>query len=182
MNIFKNKQEEKFMNIYYLYVDEIYQFIYLRTGMSEATAEDLTQDIFIDVYKGISKFRGLSSERTWIFKIAKNKLNDFYRKHYNSKFKLIEFNENIIESLNDQSQDIQKNMETAFEKEKIRECLNNLPEQYRIILVLKYIDEKTIKELAVIFNKTPKAIESHLQRAKNAFIKNYLQVQKKEEL
>ena len=48
-----------------------------------------------------------------------------------------------------------------------------MPEQYKIVLVLKYIDGKTVKEIAVIVGKSPKAIESILQRAKNAFVKSY---------
>jgi len=141
--------------------------------MSKALAEDITQDIFMDVYRGISGFKGLSSERTWIFKIARNKLNDFYRKQYSPKFEVVEIDDYMTEYLDDPSQDIQELMIKSFEREKVRACLNGLPEQYRIVLVLKYIDEKTVKEIAAIVEKSPKAIESILQRAKNAFIKSY---------
>ena len=79
MSIFKNEQENKFIQTYRLYVDEIYQYVYLRTGMNKALAEDITQEIFVDVFKGMSSFKGLSSERTWIYKITKNRLNDFYQ-------------------------------------------------------------------------------------------------------
>lgn len=45
--------EQKFISIYKAYVDEIYQYIFLRTGYDVSLAEDLTQDIFLEVYKGI---------------------------------------------------------------------------------------------------------------------------------
>lgn len=48
------------------------------------------ENIFMDVYRGISGFKGLTSERTWIFKIARNKLNDFYQKQYSPKFEVVE--------------------------------------------------------------------------------------------
>ena len=67
----------------------------------------------------------------------------------------------------------------SFEREKVRDCLNGLPEQYKIALILKYIDEKTVKEIAAIVGKSPKAIESILQRAKNAFIKSYMKYDKR---
>lgn len=51
--------EQKFISIYKAYVDEIYQYIFLRTGYDVSLAEDLTQDIFLEVYKGINGFRGL---------------------------------------------------------------------------------------------------------------------------
>lgn len=179
MSIFKDEREQKFISVYHSYVDEIYQYVYLRTGMIKALAEDITQDIFMDIYKGLSGFKGLCSERTWVFRIAKNKLNDFYRKQYSPKFEVIEIDEYLAEHLNDPSQDIQEIMIKSFERERVRACLNGLPEQYRIVLVLKYIDEKTVKEIATIVDKSPKAIESVLQRAKNAFIKSYANNEKR---
>lgn len=179
MSVFKDEREQKFISVYHSYVNEIYQYVYLRTGMSKVLAEDITQDIFMDVYKGISGFKGLSSERTWIFKIARNKLNDFYRKQYSPKFEVVEIDDHMTEYLDDPSQDIQELMIKSFEREKVRTCLNGLPEQYRIVLVLKYIDEKTVKEIAAIVEKSPKAIESILQRAKNAFIKSYTKYERR---
>lgn len=54
----------------------------------------------------------------------------------------------------------------AFEQEAVRACLSALPQQYKIILTLKYMDEKSIKEIALLTGKSPKAIESVLHRAK----------------
>lgn len=179
MSIFKDEREQKFISVYHSYVSKIYQYVYLRTGMNKALAEDITQDIFVDVYRGMSGFKGLSSERTWVFKIARNKLNDFYRKQYSPKFEMVEIDDYMAEYLEDPSQDIQELLIKSFEREKVRACLNGLPEQYRIVLVLKYIDEKTVKEIASIVEKSPKAIESILQRAKNAFIKSYAGYEKR---
>lgn len=179
MSVFKEEREQKFISVYHSYVNEIYQYVYLRTGMKKALAEDITQDIFMDVYRGMSGFKGLSSERTWIFKIARNKLNDFYRKQYSPKFEMVEIDDYMAEYLEDPSQDMQELLIKSFEREKVRACLNGLPEQYRIVLVLKYIDEKTVKEIASIVEKSPKAIESILQRAKNAFIKSYAGYEKR---
>jgi RNA polymerase sigma-70 factor (ECF subfamily) len=71
----------------------------MRAGLNQAAAEDITQEVFTDVYKGLSGFKGLCSERTWVFKIARNKLNDFYRKQYNSGFELVEIDDNMTEQL-----------------------------------------------------------------------------------
>ena len=182
MSIYKNEQENKFIQIYRQYVDEIYQYVFLRTGMSKVLAEDMTQEIFVDVFKGISSFRRLSSERTWIYKIAQNKLNDFYRKQYRSKFEMINFDTIQYEQFEDPSQDIQELMIKSFEREKVQSCLDGLLEQYKIVLILKYIDEKRVKDIASILGKSPKAIESILQRAKNAFMKAYEEYEKKEGL
>lgn len=180
MSIFSEEREQKFIVTYRQYVDEIYQYVYLRTGLNKSSAEDITQDIFLDVYRGLLGFKGLCSERTWIYKITKNKLNDFYRKQYSSKFEFIEIDETMSDQLYDPSQDIQEAMLQNFEREKVHICLNKLSEQYRIVLVLKYIDDKSVKNIASIFGKSPKAIEGILQRAKRAFIKNYKAYDEKE--
>ena len=121
--------------------------------------------------KGISGFKGLSSERTWIFKIARNKINDFYRKQYSPKFEVVEIDDYMTECLDDPTQDIQELMIKSFEREKVRACLNGLPEQYRIVLVLKYIDEKTVKEIATIVEKSPKGYRKHFAASQKCFYK-----------
>lgn len=176
------EQEKKFISAYHLYVDEIYQYVYLRIGWNQEVAEDLTQEIFMEVYRGYSRFRGLCSERTWIFKIARNKLNDFYRKQYSQKFEFVELSHALEEGFADSSQDIEEGMIRSLEREKVRECLNALPVQYQIVLVLKYMDEKSVKEIAAIVGKSPKAVESILQRAKKAFIGSYANYEEKEGL
>lgn len=47
----KTEQDQKFISVYRAHVDEVYQFIYLRTGLNQTVAEDVTQDIFTEVYK-----------------------------------------------------------------------------------------------------------------------------------
>lgn len=182
MSIFNDDREQKFISVYRTYIDEIYQYVYLRTGLNQAITEDISQEIFLDVYKGLSGFKGLCSERTWVFKITKNKLNDFYRRQYSQKIELIEIDSQFAEQLNDPSQNIQEAMIKTFEREKVRDCLNGLLEQYKRVLILKYIDEKSVKDIALIVGKSPKAIESILQRAKIAFIKSYTQYEEKEGL
>lgn len=133
----------------------------------------LTQDIFLEVYKGINGFRGLCSERTWVFKIAKNRLFDFYRKQYSQPSDTIPIDGNLIEQISDYNQDLEEYLQTTYESQRVRECLRQLPQQYKIVLLLKYIEEKRVKETAQILDKSPKSVESMLQRARGAFINLY---------
>ena len=173
MNGAYNQKEEKFILLYQNTVDEVYQYVFLRVGFDVSTAEDITQDIFLDVLKGLNGFKGLCSERTWIFRIAKNKLYDFYRKQYNQKTIVVEIDDRIAEQIDDQAQNVEQWLELAFESQAVIDCLNSLPHHYKTTLLLKYIDGKSIKQIADIAGKSPKAIESLLQRAKTAFIVRY---------
>jgi RNA polymerase sigma-70 factor (ECF subfamily) len=152
-------------------MDEVYQFIHTRSGYDTPVTEDITQDIFLDVFKGLNKFRGLCSERTWVYRIARNKLSDFYRKQYSQEYEICDLDEAL--QIPDTSQDIDIQMEQSFEARFVRECLGKLPIQYRIILLMKYVDSKSISQIAEIINKSYKATESLLQRAKKTFIKEY---------
>ena len=175
----KTERDKKFISIYQAHVDEVYKFVYLRTGANKSIAEDLTQEIFLEVYKGLSRFKGLSSERTWVFRIAKNRLNDFYRKQYRSMFESVCIDVVLDDQLVDTGQDIQENQIKSFEQETVRASLSALPKQYEIVLTLKYMDEKNTNEIALLLGKSPKAIESLLRRAKDTFIKIYAEIEEK---
>jgi len=180
MDMAKNRKEEKFISLYRDLVDEIYRYVFLRTGMDRALAEDMTQEIFLDVFKGLGKFKGLCSSRTWIFRIAKNKLFDFYRKQYRQKIEFVDLDDPLSGGLSDPEQDTEKLMEAALESQMVCDCLNRIPEHYRITLILKYVDGKSVKQIAELTDKSSKAIESLLHRAKNAFIQEYRLALKKE--
>nr|WP_320024441.1 RNA polymerase sigma factor [uncultured Acetobacterium sp.] len=174
----KEISEEQFKKIYTQYVDEIYQYIFLRTGLNSEIAEDLTQDVFMDVFKGLKQFKGLCSERTWVFKITKNKVNDFYRKHYRQCLEPIHIEDVLTAEISDPKQDLDAFMEKSFTSECIMDCLNQLPEHYKAVLLLKYIDGRSVREIASITDKSVKAIENILLRAKAGFIKAYQSVKK----
>lgn len=53
----ENLKEEKFIALYRTYVNEIYRYIFLRTGLDAARAEDITQDIFLDVLIGLGRVK-----------------------------------------------------------------------------------------------------------------------------
>lgn len=170
MKAFKTGKEQKFIAVYHSYVDEVYRFIYARSGFDAALAEDVTQDIFLDVFKGLDRFKGFSSERTWIFRIAQNKLNDFYRRQYRRGESLVI---DDAAQLADFEQTPEKLTEKIFERRLVQACLDCLPLHYRMLLLMKYGDGKSVKEIAAMIGKTAKATESMLQRAKGAFRKEY---------
>lgn len=156
----KTEQDQKFISVYRAHVDEVYQFIYLRTGLNQTVAEDVTQDIFTEVYKGLSGFRGLSSERTWVFRIARNRLNDFYRQQYRPAFESVSMDDGLAEQFEDTGQDVQKMQINAFEQEAVRACLSALPQQYKIILTLKYMDEKASRRLHCLPGSRPRRLKA----------------------
>ena len=58
MNQAKESKTQNFISVYNNHIDEIYQYVLLRTGFDVPLAEDITQDIFLDVFKGLRSFKG----------------------------------------------------------------------------------------------------------------------------
>jgi len=170
-------KEHAFVKIYHAYIDEVYQYVFLRTGLEPSLAEDITQEIFLDVFKGFDKFRGLCSERTWLFKITRNKVYDYYRKQYKQFLETTCIDAENSVQISDSKQDIEFLIQKSHKSKCVLECLNSLPQHYKLILLLKYVDGRSVKEIAHITDKSNKSIDSVLQRAKSAFSKHYRMIQ-----
>ena len=171
MSLREIEKEQRFVRLYEAYADEIYQFIHVRSGFNLTVTEDITQDIFICILNGLDGFRGISSERTWIYRIAKNKLNDFYRRQYRSRIGTCDMIEAGL--VCDPVQDIDDQIEKSLEVRRIRTCLARMPLHYKTALLMKYMDGKSVRQIAEIVNKSQKATESMLQRARETFIQTY---------
>jgi RNA polymerase sigma-70 factor (ECF subfamily) len=135
-------------------------------------AEDIAQEVFLEVFKSISKFKGDSKLSTWIFRIATNKSLEFIRKK-NTK-KRFGFMQRImgVEIPVDQT-----NYFTEFDhpgilmenKEKsatIFKAIDTLTESQRVIFTLAKIDGKSYQEIVEITGKSLSSVESTLFRAK----------------
>lgn len=78
-----------FEELYQKYHSEVFQFlVYLMRNKEQA--EDLVQEVYIRVLKSYKHFEGRSSEKTWLFSIARNVAIDFFRKQKGWKMKLLE--------------------------------------------------------------------------------------------
>jgi len=135
-------------------------------------AEDIAQDVFLEVFKSIHKFKGNSKLSTWIYRIATNKSLEFIRKK--STKKRFAF----LQSLTGNDFEIDKTnyfteinhpgivLEQKETSETLFLAINQLPEAQRIVFTLNKIDDKSYKEISEITNKSISSIESLLFRAK----------------
>ncbi len=130
-------------------------------------AQELTNDVFLEAIDSVSVLKKEESTMAWIYRIAHNKMVDFYR---NRKIKSIILSQmpflQIVASEINQP-------EFQFEKNKIRDkiesALHSLSQKYQKILMLHYEERISVKELARIFNLSFKATESLLFRARQSF-------------
>ena len=176
----ESEKEQRFSKLYVIYIDEIYHYVFLRTGLDKVTTEDIAQEIFFDVFKGLDRFKGLCSERTWVYRITKNKVSDFYRTKYRQCIETCGISDEMADQMIDSGQNVEMRIEASFQSQQILECLKQLPDHYKMTLLLKYVEGKSTSEIAKMTEKSDKAVESILQRAKAAFIRAYQKIQEGE--
>lgn len=165
-----NQDEVALIKLFKQYKKVIFTFIFHKLNNYQL-AEEITQDVFIDFIENLSDFQSKCSIKTYLFSIAKNKIIDVIRKKKIKKILFSALPQYIVESLktiliNDE---IEKN-ELA---EKIKQVFNKLPNDYQVILRLKYIEGEKVLTIANLLSLKFKAAESLLYRARKAFIQIY---------
>lgn len=134
-------------------------------------AEDLAQEVFIEVYKSIGSFRGDSKLSTWIYRIAVTKSLDFLRKQ-NTKKRFAVFTSFIgLSPGNDKSAGISYdqpgvNIENKERSIVVFKAIDKLPENQKAAFTLSKIEELSQEEIAKILNTTVSAVQSLIHRAK----------------
>ena len=137
-------------------------------------AEDVAQEVFLEVFKSITKFKGNSKLSTWIYKITTNKCLEFIRKRNAKKrFAFLQFsigadtpvdNTNYFTEINHPGI-ILENKEAT---ERIFKAINTLPENQRVVFTLAKIDGKSYQEIVEITGKSLSSVESIMFRAKKS--------------
>lgn len=130
-------------------------------------AQELTNDVFLEAIDSLSILKREESTMSWLYRIAHNKMVDFYRKRKIKSILLsqLPFLQIVAAEINQP--------EFQYEKDKIRDrieaTLHNLSNRYQKILRLHYEKQIPVKELAKKFNLSFKATESLLFRARQRF-------------
>ena len=168
----KKINEENFKEIYEENFNYVYSFVAIRLAANKEATEDIVQEIFISAMKGMSSYKGTSSYKTWLCGIAKNKILNYYRNNIrkegfagSEELNYVEDNQNI--------ELVVMNLET---RKAILQTLNKLKPIYKYVLILKYIDDYSVNDIAKGLCKTPRSIDGMLQRAKNSFKKEFMKM------
>ncbi len=142
------------------YGDALYGFLYARVGGHAPVAEDLLQETLIEAVRSASTFRGESSLKTWLCAIARRRLS----RHYEAERRaaVVRAGLSIVPddvSTHDRSADIER-------RDEVTRALGALPPLHRQVLVLKYLDDRSVEEIATELGRSRVQVQSLLQRAR----------------
>ncbi len=130
-------------------------------------ANEVTQETFLAAWQGLPRFRGEARFSTWLYRIAYNcALKQLEQRNRDQALQLAiqvkQANQRI-----DNDEHLGSEIETYERQAIVREHLSKLPAKYRIVLVLRHLQEMTYEEMAEILTMPIGTIKTHLFRARN---------------
>lgn len=161
----KHKDKQAFVEAYDLYVAQIFRFVYFKVGNAEE-AEDLTSMVFLKcwnyVYEGhLGDYQTL---KALLYKIARNTIIDHYRK--NGKRQEVSLDDAGAPTIIDDKQNPEERAAASFDFSRLmEEKLPQLKDEYREVIVLRFINELSITEISKVIGKTAGNVRVMIHRA-----------------
>lgn len=167
----KNGDQNAFAEIVELYKDKVYQICYRMLG-NQHEAEDIAQEAFIRAYVNIHSYDMKRKFSTWLFRIATNLSIDRIRKKKPDYY--LDAEVAGTEGLTMYSQIAaddplpETEVETLELQDMIQQEILRLPEKYRAVIVLKYIEDLSLKEISDILDLPIGTVKTRIHRGREA--------------
>ena len=156
----------------------IYTLVYRMTQHRE-TAEDLTQEVFIKLYRSLIYFRGESKFTTWLYRLAANVVTDYHRAQK------LRPHQTLVDKLKGWFSSREEEPEAvAIQKEEqhtVQRLLSELPDKYRLILYLYHYKQLSYQEISEVTELPLKTIETRLYRGKALLKQKWQEVRDNEQ-
>jgi RNA polymerase sigma-70 factor (ECF subfamily) len=162
-------------------VVEKYQNLVLNCGYkflrSREAAEDLAQDVFVEVYESIGDFRGDAQLSTWIYRIAVTRsLNQIKRQKTKKRFALVVslFGDDVVSERisSPDSPNPEAEMEQKERAEALARAMDTLADSQRVAYTLSKVEGMSYEEIASVMNTSIPSVESLIHRAKGNLVKH----------
>lgn len=156
----KNGDPEAFGKLYDEHQPRIYRFVLLKVSLRE-DAEDLTHQIFLSAWEHIGGYRQRGFPFTsWLYRIARNAVIDHYRTRKE---------EVSVEDMDPEifalGEDIQADANQAMEFAKVRRAIAKLSPLYQDVIIMRFVEELAIREVAAALKKSEGAVKLLQHRA-----------------
>lgn len=171
INRFRAGDSTAFDNLINHHAPRVARMIH-RLGIPACDVPDLTQETFVDVLNGLSKFRGESNFRTWLARITIRRVRKHRRWRWVRRFWV---GTSTVEA--DQATDRAVDSESLLlERERaalLRDAVARLPDMYREVIVLRYFEEIDVAEMAKMLHLSRATADMRLSRGRE-MLRNYL--------
>ena len=164
-----------FDSLFVKYQDYVYNIVFGIVG-SQEEARDITQEVFLQVYRSLPKFRYGARFATWLYRIAANRGVDAARG--SKRWRFLPILDEPAFSLMPADTDLQPEsvFERKIERETIQNVLMQCPVAHREALVLRYFQDLSIEEIAEVLGCSVTAAKVRLHRARKIFKDSYVRI------
>lgn len=152
------------------HADAVYAYVHHRLAPRSDLVDDVVQDVFLAALNSLATFQGTSSLRTWFIGIARHKIADLYRQ----RLCATELDIETVETTAAEDEPPDELLEAARTRTKAREVLARLPERYALLLLWRYWEQRSTREIAIAIGTTEKSVERALARARTYFKKLWM--------
>jgi RNA polymerase sigma-70 factor (ECF subfamily) len=143
-------------------------YLALRMLSDPQKAEDATHDVFLKAFSKAEQFRGDSTFRTWIYRIAINHCRNI-QQSWHERHMLTNAEEAVWETTPARQDTPLRVLETKELGSRIQQALDGLPPEYRLILLLVADEQLSYAEVAELTGQSTDAVRGKLHRARKAF-------------
>ena len=157
---------ERFIDLIRVEQESLRRFLLALCGGDESLADDIAQDALVRAYVASGSFLGLSKFSTWLFRIAYNCWYDQLQNYPDSES--VDLQE--VRKVEDEGSTADK----KYEYQQLYAAIGSLTRQEQAVILLFYMEEKSVKEIEVITGMPSGTIRSHLSRARG-HLKQYLE-------
>ena len=165
-------KKRQFVKFYDQQAPKIYRFVYLKVN-SPQDSEDLTSEAFLKFWQDLANKKErrekIDNHRALLYKIANNLVIDFYRKKSRTELSL-DPEDTVLAQISDKT-DLNKELILSSDVIEVRKALNSLKEEYQNIIIWRYLDDFSPKEIAQIMEKPEGNIRVLIHRALKALKK-----------
>lgn len=159
MLFIKNGKEKAFEALYDRYAKQMHFFFYKMLNKDSDVANDFLQELFIKIVEKGSLFHPERKFKTWMYALASNLVKNEYRRIENSKTDKFSSHESFQFAENES---ITADIDLKIFKESLINYLDSIDENYKLIFILRYEEELSIKEIAEITYLPEGTIKSRL--------------------
>ncbi len=143
-------------------------YLCLRLLSDPDKAEDATHDVFLKAYRKLDQFRGESSWRTWLYRIAINHCRNL-QAAWQERHMISNVDEAVWETTAAATDSPLRVLETKELGERIQKALDGLPSEYRLLLLLVADEELSYEQVGALTEQSSDAVRGKLHRARKAF-------------
>jgi RNA polymerase sigma-70 factor (ECF subfamily) len=139
---------------------KIFRFA-LRLVHSEASAEDIVSEVFIDVWRNATNFEGRSEASTWLLAIARNKAYSLLRRKKEDGL-----DDEMAAAIEDKADNPEVVLQKKSKGELLRACLSGLSREHREVIDLVYYHDKSVEEVALIVGAPEGTVKTRMFHAR----------------